>query len=245
MELAGDIFKRNLELVKMNGVMQTTNPNLFPTIFIDNVTNDLYIFYSNIREVDQCYRLNLEGMTDLFPGCDIFFGTAEIMAVDALQHYSSTGYSSLFEINAAYEPLTEPYPVEITELAPFTNNTDCPPGVPISQRFTVPAISFGYIKIPLLLTCKLGEPELDENKQIAIYPNPASSIINFLLTDQSVLNTKSIYELKIYASDGRELFATIHQIDKPLDVSYLTAGTYFIKLKSADFSSTIPFTICK
>jgi hypothetical protein len=67
-----------------------------------------------------------------------------------------------------------------------------------------------------------------EDGRIAVYPNPASNLINISLSDNAVCNSVNIYSL-----DGR-LVKSQDDNCETVDISELSAGVYVLKLKTAD-----------
>lgn len=239
MELVSEIRKNDLDILKMNGIMLVTNPNLFPTIFIDPAHENLYIYYSNVRPTTQCYRLNPLNMDDLFPGCEITFGTATITGIKALQPYSTSGFNSLFIINEGYD-LAIPYPVEITETFSETNDPDCPTIVPTDQQITVPAQSFGYIKVPIETSCRLENNMETLIDDFIIYPNPTSG--SLMITSINSQTNKSI-KISIISETGQICMNIQSELNKFIDVSNLSAGLYQVRIQNEDFNSTIKYFV--
>ncbi|MGC4040261.1 MAG: S8 family serine peptidase [Flavobacterium sp.] len=66
---------------------------------------------------------------------------------------------------------------------------------------------------------------------IFIYPNPASSVLNF-----SVKNNVAISGVSINDISGKEIFRSSNSVGNSIDVSNLSAGVYFVTFKSENAS---------
>lgn len=68
----------------------------------------------------------------------------------------------------------------------------------------------------------LGTAEIRSEKQLMIYPNPAS--------DKVYIKGEKVSEAEMYSMDGRKLNISINR-DQSVDVSHLPKGVYILKLK--------------
>ena len=86
---------------------------------------------------------------------------------------------------------------------------------------------------------------LDENLGVAIYPNPASDIINVHLNTNETVDVN----IALYSVDGKELrSANVHvygEANLPVNVQDLSAGFYFVKVTSNGHAYTEKVVIKK
>jgi len=83
----------------------------------------------------------------------------------------------------------------------------------------------------------LGINDMDNNKAIKIYPNPTSTFLNYVITNDAEVSS-------IYINDiaGKEIFRNDNAASPtPINVSGLSAGVYFITFKSDKNSTTKKF----
>ncbi|KRP10246.1 MAG: hypothetical protein ABR95_06790 [Sphingobacteriales bacterium BACL12 MAG-120813-bin55] len=110
MELISEINKNNLQYFPVSTAAYTHNPNLPPTFFITPEKDYIYMYYTNSRCNEQRYVLDPSGMYPMFLA-PVTLQNAEIHAIDAMQAYSTSGNSKLFDINECYDSIL--YSIEI------------------------------------------------------------------------------------------------------------------------------------
>ena len=71
---------------------------------------------------------------------------------------------------------------------------------------------------------------------IFIYPNPASSILNFIVKNNITISTITINDIS-----GKEIYKAGNAINNSLDVSNLSSGVYFVTFTSESNSITKKF----
>ncbi len=90
-------------------------------------------------------------------------------------------------------------------------------------------------KIKLLNGVGIQESFLEKN-EINIFPNPASSVLNFNS------QTFKIASLEIYNTLGQSIYQKNYaDLNQSLDVSFLNAGVYFVKIQNQFSQKTIKF----
>lgn len=82
----------------------------------------------------------------------------------------------------------------------------------------------------------LNTRDFENNSSIFIYPNPSTSILNFI-----VKNNITISGIKINDISGKEIFKSSNAINNSIDVSNLSSGVYFVTFKSDAGSVTKKF----
>jgi len=80
----------------------------------------------------------------------------------------------------------------------------------------------------------LGTAEIKSDKQLVIYPNPAS--------DKVYIKGEKVSEAEMYSMDGRKLNVSVNG-DQSIDVSHLPKGVYILKLKIKNEITTRKLTI--
>ncbi len=75
----------------------------------------------------------------------------------------------------------------------------------------------------------VGEVD-NSSENILAYPNPANDKINFTLNS----NSHYVVELKIYDSIGRMVYSKIKTTSEAIDISNLSDGLYYLKVRSGD-----------
>ncbi|WP_291899417.1 T9SS type A sorting domain-containing protein [Chryseobacterium sp.] len=80
----------------------------------------------------------------------------------------------------------------------------------------------------------LGTTEIKSEKQLVIYPNPAS--------DRVYIKGEKISEAEMYSMDGKKINITLNG-DQSIDVSHLSKGMYLLKLKIKNEITTKKLTV--
>ncbi len=117
------------------------------------------------------------------------------------------------------------------------------PTLVVNDSFTNEASIFFDYNFPILTnkatsTFKtLGTPDYDFDCYFTVYPNPAKDILN--ITTKETINTQS---MQVYNTLG-QLVLVVTNADKTaiIDVSSLTAGNYFLQIKTDKGSSSSQF----
>ena len=68
MRLLSDITTNNLDYLSSSTGLFLTNLNLPPTVFIDPDKENLYVYYTNVKKVEQNYIINSGSLLSLYPG---------------------------------------------------------------------------------------------------------------------------------------------------------------------------------
>ena len=82
----------------------------------------------------------------------------------------------------------------------------------------------------------LNTRDFDKDNSIFIYPNPASSILNFIVKNNITISTITINDIS-----GKEIYKSGNAINNSIDVSNLSSGVYFVTFKSDTSSVTKKF----
>jgi len=242
-DMLNEINRQNLKYLPSNFSMLIGNPNIQPTVFFDDVNDVLYIYYSNMKDATQSYKLNIGSLIDLFPGAmAIGFGSANLYNIDALKPYSNSGKSALFDLNTCYNDDDLLHPFEIQGITgPILNVPECTglPGGAICV--TVPANSFGYFTVPVFSSPREGI--ILNSDQLNIYPNPASQ--TFLI--QCALPEFMINEFFVEVFDlkaERVLFTHTAQ-NTEINIATIPSGIYMVAISNKQQTFTITKKLVK
>jgi hypothetical protein len=82
----------------------------------------------------------------------------------------------------------------------------------------------------------LNTRDYDYDNNIFIYPNPASSVLNFISKDNISISTITINDIS-----GKEIYKSSNALNNSIDVSNLSSGVYFVTFKSDTNSVTKKF----
>jgi PKD repeat protein len=98
---------------------------------------------------------------------------------------------------------------------------------------------YGSGEVTLLSNAVLSTQSFFTTNHIAVFPNPASSVLNVKLSDQTELPDA----FKIYNILGQTVLqkAVRSNTDLKIDISSLSNGMYFIKLSQSNRLISIPF----
>jgi len=225
MELLGDINRNNLNYFPATIAIGGHNPNLAPTFFITPNKDFVYMYFSNSRCNDQRYILNPAGMYLLY-GYSVELTNAEMFVVDAMQGYSQSGKSMLYDFNSCYTA-GSPYDIEIDQTYNYIN-----PGCAAatgSLCVTVPGFTSGYVKIQVVPAVpKIAEENTTET---TIYPNPSNTLIN-------IASSEVIISWELVTLAGVSLVNEKYSTNT-LDISKLPAGMYQIIITFSDGSKEV------
>ena len=211
MELISEINKNNLQYFPASTAAYTHNPNLPPTFFITPEKDYIYMYYTNSRCNEQRYVLDPSGMYPMFLA-PVTLQNAEIHAIDAMQTYSTSGNSKLYDINECYDSIL--YNIEIDTFY-TTSNPGCtaPAG---GYCITVPGYTIGYVKIEVVPYIPRMADTIED--ELTIYPNPTDNILY-------ISSNKEMALVEIYTSSGA-LALSVDDVTSFLDVNNLTSGMY-------------------
>lgn len=235
MTLLSQIPALHLKYLPTTGLIYAGNNNIVPSMFFDFSTYTLYGYYTNIRDEEQTYIIDLGDLGSLFPPYSYAYiepGTIPTgMMVDADQLYSTSGANAMFtpQVNSFYtdcEPaLTYDNRFEITgsESLPFITPPVAPPSGGICV--TVPEISAGYFAIPIsVIPARLGSYDM-----FYVYPNPANTVINVGYINSLDIENSSL-EIEIRDISGKQLIHKIISAFETVDISNLPVGVYSITI---------------
>ncbi len=237
--LLKDIFDGDKEFLKSTTTMYIGNPNLPPTVFIDQNEDKIYVVFSNMRYGTQTYYIDPDEVEGLYPGFSINLNNPPIYiySIDAQQPYSRSGYNSLSAINTYYTSCNDGADYdnwfEITATATETNTGTCAGGWGISDGVCVkvPAYSCGYFVIELD-PYRLG----DAQDVYRIFPNPASTGFMIQYTDKD-FDRGAELQVEIYSTTGN-LIETVFAFEgEMIDISKLPVGVYQLVISQNDFNT--------
>jgi len=201
-----NIYQNNMEYIKTETSMYSLNFNVQPTLFYDESHDAVVVYYSNNKDVEQRYAIDLGDLAEI-TGYPVNFDESAgitITHINPLNLYSNSGKSALWELNSASD--TPPDCVTLGtinnrfEIKQITTSTDpaggCPGAFTSGICVYVPASSVGYFTIPLI---ELRRGELQG--AVKLYPNPTSTSFYFLLENFG-LEYGKLYDVKILDLNG-------------------------------------------
>lgn len=214
----------------------TESLNLQPTMFVDAEKENMYIYYTNTRQVNQNYVLKKGSLYIIYGSgfTDVIFGTPTITCMDAAQLYSRSGKGSLFDMNTYYDAactFTPPHipPFEIQGIQTVSSTGECTTVPAGAICISVPATSCGYIKVPITpVFGKLAEEEI----QYEVYPNPAENY--FLLQDNlTTEQNKTLFTISVMDLTGKKLLQIEASENEPVHITLLPPGVYLVSIQAA------------
>lgn len=242
-DMLSEINRKDLKYLPSTFTMMAGNPNIQPTVFFDETNKVLYIYYSNMKDETQSYKVTTGHLIDLFTGAAIIgFGSANIFNIGALRPYSNSGKSELFDLNTCYNATDVLHPFEIQGITgPTPNDPECVglPGGAICV--TVPANSFGYFTIPVYSSPREGVV-LNED-QLFLYPNPASQSFQLECSLPEIIINDFVVEL--YDLNGEHMLSTNTAQHTPVSIAKLPSGVYMVVVTNKQKSFTITKKIVK
>ena len=236
-DMLSEINRQDLQYLPSTYSMYGSNPNIQPTVFFDETNNLLYIYYSNMKDETQSYKVTLGHLSALFPEATaIGFGAVDIYNIDAQRPYSNSGKSSLFDINTCYNDEDNLHPFEIQGVTgPTPNDPECAGLTGGAICVTVPANSFGYFTIPVYTSTR--EALVLHDDQLFIYPNPASQA--FLLECTLPTEILNDFILDLYNLNGEHKMTVYTQQHVPISIANLPSGVYMVAISNNQKSFTI------
>lgn len=232
--LLSEITKHNLQYVPSTFAEYALNPNIQPTVFIDQISSTLYVYFSNMKGEVQNYVVNPNNLITLFPGAvALGFVDADINAIKVDQPYWNAGRSSLYTIHTCYNTTDNLHPFKIQGITEhITNMAECTDGLPSGAICVgVPQYTVGYFTLPIHV---VYPPHWKENdgqfaEYVKLYPNPACNAFK-IHSDRLGLFAEGLKEVVIYSFTGNQLISTRAEEDSDIDISTLPSGIYFVNI---------------
>ena len=114
------------------------------------------------------------------------------------------------------------------------------PGVYIIQVTHKASLSGGSQVFSLIANAtnglNLNTSNYEFDNSIFIYPNPATTILNFQVNNDITIDTVSVTDIS-----GKQIFKASNKIDNAIDISNLSSGVYFVTFTSESNSITKKF----
>ena len=236
------IAGQDLKYIRNNQYISYLNPNIQTTTFLNTTLDTIYVYYSNIRSSDQNYLVNGQDIGRLLPDHPIYgepigiqFGTAFIKCIDALQPYSTSGKSTIYDLNTCYDchstfDFWHPYeimPENPPSIRYFENVPACITTPDINEIcVTVPGYSIGYFKIPV--SAVYATPKfsiITENTDLIVFPNPAGTTIRYT-SHYAIEATRG----EIHSVAGIHILNFDPAQINTIDISTLSSGVYSLTL---------------
>ncbi len=242
-QLINTIIKENLTYVKTASLVPafSTLYNVIPTVFYNNdlVDPKLYVFFTNVKDIEQTFKLNPLSFKSIFPGATgVQLTAADIKYLNATVPYATSGSSTLYAhiLNEWYN-CAEPgaganmHGVEIDEsdIIEEPANSDCIAGSG-SACVVVPPYSLGYFTINVDVLYRLGEL-IDA---FSIYPNPSNNKFYIQQINNENADLSNI-EIEIYNSHGSLVQKSVIQEGEGVDISMLPVGVYNVNIKTSNY----------
>ena len=234
LRLLNKIALEKLNYLKTTQAIYYLNINRPPTAFIADMpplglTRDVYIYYTNIKNVDQTYVIRPGSLAGAY-----LTGThAEIHCVDGLQLYSGSGKGAVYDINDAYDdcnPSGYPNQFEIQgERPPYIDYSECPEPLPAGAMcVTVPAFSCGYFVFSYNPYLRLEQGD----NMYEMYPNPANTSFSIKKVYAMQVEENQTLEVNIRNMTGA-IINTVNVLqNQQIDISKLPVGVYLVEIKS-------------
>jgi len=244
MDKLSQIIKNELLYVPANYTKATLNKNVQPTVFIDQDKEYLYIYFSNVRDVNQCYIVNANDLIPLYFGAySVALGDPTLYIIDPPQPYSTSGKSKLYDQNACYTCNNSGtsagnfHPFDIRDEnfpTPYIPDPECLSELNAGETcVTVPAYSLGYIKIPIIPDCFPSKNISNKTNvsNLVLFPNPVKGEFNFFVSGETD-KTNQNFKLELIDIAGKILYTNIVENNQYVDVSQLPAGFYIAKFEN-------------
>lgn len=117
--------------------------------------------------------------------------------------------------------------------------TDAAPGVYTIQVTHKGSLTGGSQVFSLIANgggTGLGVNDREYDNSIFIYPNPATTILNFDVKNNVVISAITVNDIT-----GKEIYKSANSISNSIDISNLSSGVYFVTFKSDNNSVTKKF----
>ncbi len=238
--LFGEIYKKNLKYLPSTFFVFHGNINIQPTIFITPAYDTLYVYFTNVKNSDQNYKVDPTNLKTFFPSAAyVDLGLATVTYIQADQLYSTSGKSSLYDTLLNYCYKTFNHPIEIqanseTTLYPAiitaSNLPQCAVEGNVNGCLTAPSYTIGYFKIPLY---PIEDPykQLDRKEALLnmnIYPNPTSTAFSVKPVYQVTNNQYQNFDIEVLSMQGKLMLNTVADEHAQINISQLPAGCYQI-----------------
>lgn len=238
MDLLNTISNEHLSYLRTMSIAifpGSTMYNISPTVFYNNDEEDpkLYVFYTNIKSVEQVFNFNPGLFYQLFSDATsthLYGGTINFM--NAELPYSTSGKSTLYDINNWYNCEqgggTQMHTIELTEsdMLDGLANTDCPVGATGAACVKVPPYSLGYFTLNVDVSFRFGQA----TDIFALYPNPSST--SFYIQQKNPDNTNQLFmSVEIYNLYGALIKSSEIYEGQAIDIANLPVGVYNVVIK--------------
>lgn len=246
MSLLSEIIKNDLEYVRSNFTIGILNRNVQPTVFIDHERENLFIYFSNIKETTQNYVINANDLIPLYEDAvGLQLDDAYIYCIDALQGYSSSGKSTLFDdspvlINDCYScnsngssgDTYHPFEIREENLEIYFNSPECLTELDQDEAcVTVKPYSLGYIRISISPYYDHVKSFINTNTEssLFIYPNPTHDAFHINIVGEEQEKDLTELNVEIYNLTGELIQELKTEQNAPITIKHLKSGIYFIK----------------
>jgi hypothetical protein len=111
-------------------------------------------------------------------------------------------------------------------------------GNAVNESFPTPFASCGFDlqAVGVINREVLGLPDYNTTA-LKLYPNPAKNVLN--------VKSGSVLDITIYDAAGRTVLVQKNNLNQPVDVSQLSAGSYSVVAASGSFSQRLSLIISK
>lgn len=244
--LLSTINKNSLKYLPSTFTLAKGNVNIQPTVFIDPNKEFVYVFFDNMKDTLQNIILDPDNLVSFFPGMAyVDLGVATITYLQGKQLYSTSGKGALYDkefINACYATIDHPFEITPTTEAgldsvirTMVNIPNCTGSGYVNGCLSAPAYSIGYFKIPLLpVKDPFRADNNDSEYEIAIYPNPTSTVFSVKQFNANSVAANSELNITILNLAGQVAYTTRTLANKPIYVSNLAAGCYQVVIKDSN-----------
>ena len=248
--LLSEIFKQKLNYLPSAISLPEHSKNQPPTVFIDDEHENLYVYFSNTKQLSQNDIIDPENLYPLFD-YGFEFTTIDLYVVDAEFPHAASGrnlmvskqagniaINSCYECNqndADYNP--HPFDIQGITIIEDVNQCDCdlPPG---AVCVPVPGYSYGYFKIGIHAfgPYERQQATISDKYNVVIYPNPAYDYFSINLENNYEMQTDE--NIDIIVSDLTGFPIATFQISESnqINISNLHAGLYQVTLRFSDKS---------
>lgn len=227
------ITDKHLRYLQSTTEMYMYNDNVAPTVFVDVTAKKLYVYVSNVKYSSQVIGIDPSDLGEVYgPGytVDLDVLSATGYFLDAEQLYSGYGSSTVYDINAAYQPCNAEAGI-YGRMSSFTNitsvaNTTCPSvmdAIPGSVCVTIPGIAFGYVEIPFSATPRLGTT----NYSLLVFPNPSSENVTMYVYENGI-RSEGVYTYRMLDGSGAIVQSGSFSNGAVLNLDMLPNGIYAV-----------------
>ncbi len=203
----------------------TTLPNVKMYGYVDQVNENVYIYYNNSGVVNTDQQFSISKIKFFnSPGChSIIEYPVTNEYIKGKQLYSGAGVAYMYDINPLYSSDNK---ISSEINGSIYKNYASPKKVLLYKN------SMGVIKIPITITC-VGKLSEESNNFILAYPNPASNYIDIDLGN--VDDYIDGYTINLYDHMGRHINQIIASDEiYTLNRNDLPAGIYYYSVRFVD-----------